>query len=88
VSCGNPHELDCGEVLDRVYDYLDGEMDAEDAATFHRHLEECAPCLRQYDLDIALKVLVRRSCQCEPAPQALRSRIMIQIREVRVQLGR
>jgi mycothiol system anti-sigma-R factor len=75
-------------VLERVYDYLDGEMDAEEAATFREHLEECTPCLRAYDLDIALKALVRRSCQCEPAPEQLRSRIMIQISEVRVQLGR
>ena len=26
VSCGNPHETPCAEVLDRVYEYLDGEM--------------------------------------------------------------
>jgi len=27
MSCGNPHEVPCSEVLDRVYSYLDGEMD-------------------------------------------------------------
>jgi hypothetical protein len=24
MSCGNPHETDCREVLDQVYEYLDG----------------------------------------------------------------
>jgi hypothetical protein len=26
MSCGNPHETPCIEVLDRVYGYLDGEL--------------------------------------------------------------
>ena len=26
MSCGNPHETPCTEVLDRVYRYLDGEL--------------------------------------------------------------
>ena len=88
MSCGNHHDLDCEVVLERVYDYLDGEMDAEEAAQFRVHLQECAPCLGQYDLDVVMKALVRRSCQCEPAPAELRSRILVQLTEVRVQLGR
>ena len=27
VSCGNPHDMPCSEVLDRVYEYIDGELD-------------------------------------------------------------
>ena len=26
MSCGNPHETDCSEVLDHLYEYLDHEM--------------------------------------------------------------
>ena len=33
MSCGDPHETDCGEVLDEVYLYLDGEMTDATAAT-------------------------------------------------------
>ncbi len=87
MSCGNPHETDCREVLDRVYEYLDGEMTVHDVAKIKQHLDECAPCLKEYDLDEVLKALVRRSCECEAAPEALRARIMVQITEVRVQLG-
>jgi mycothiol system anti-sigma-R factor len=88
MSCGNPHETDCREVLDRVYEYLDGEMGPADVDKIRVHLDECSPCLRQYDLDIALKALVRRSCGCEVAPQALRARIMVRIAEVRIEMGR
>jgi mycothiol system anti-sigma-R factor len=88
MSCGNPHETKCSEVLARVYEYLDGEMGEHDAAKIHQHLEECRPCLSQYDIDLALKALLRRSCACESAPEELRTRIMVRITEVRAQYGR
>ncbi|HET9658263.1 MAG TPA: mycothiol system anti-sigma-R factor [Kineosporiaceae bacterium] len=74
-------------MLDRVYEYLDGEMDQHDLAKIRQHLEECRPCLSQYDIDLAMKALLRRSCTCEPAPQELRARILIRITEVRARLG-
>jgi mycothiol system anti-sigma-R factor len=87
MSCGNSHETKCNEVLNRVYEYLDGELDQQDLAAIRRHLEECRPCLSQFDIDLAMKSLLRRSCTCEPAPQELRDRILIRITEVRTQLG-
>ena len=87
MSCGNPHDTDCREVLDRVFEYLDGEMTGHDVDKIRQHLDECGPCLREYDLDDALKALVRRSCGHEPAPASLRARIMVQITEVRVRLS-
>jgi mycothiol system anti-sigma-R factor len=87
MSCGDPHETDCSEVLDRVYEYLDGELDAIAVAKIGQHLDECAPCLTEYDLDVVLKALVRRSCGGDCAPEALRQKIMIKIREFRVQLS-
>jgi mycothiol system anti-sigma-R factor len=87
VSCGNPHETDCSEVLERVYQYLDGELDVHVVGKIRQHLDECGPCLSEYDLDVVLKALVRRSCGGECAPDQLRTRIMLQITEVRLQLG-
>lgn len=86
MSCGKPHETDCSDVLDRVYEYLDAEMTAHDVAKIRVHLEECAPCLRQYDLENVLKALVRRSCR-DAAPADLRIRIMMRITEIRYQQG-
>ena len=83
MSCGNPHEKDCGEVLEKVYQYLDGELDTRQLAEIRRHLEECRPCLDEYELDVALKALVRRSCS-ERAPAQLRERILVSLTEVTV----
>ena len=88
MSCGQPHETDCSEVLDRVFEYLDNEMDSLDCAKIKQHLEECGPCLREYNLDVALKALIRRSCACEPAPDTLRLRVLTRITEVRLETER
>ncbi len=85
MSCGDPHDEECREVLDEVYSYLDREVTRMDVERIKHHLAECAPCLQQFDLEEALKSLVRRSCT-EPAPETLRIRIMSQITTIRVQL--
>jgi len=79
VSCGKPHETDCDEVIQRVYEYLDGEMPDMDCAKIKVHLAECAGCLDEYDRDELLKAIIRRSCACEPAPEELRTRILASI---------
>ncbi len=85
MSCGDPDDVDCGKVLDQVYEYLDGELGPNDLASIREHLLDCGPCLRQYDLDEALKALVRRSCR-ESAPADLRERILVKITEVRIEM--
>ena len=85
MSCGDPHETDCSEVLDRVYEYLDGEALELDCAKIKQHLIECGPCLQQYHLAEAVKALVRRSCRYEIAPDELRLKILTRITQVRVE---
>ena len=84
MSCGNPHDEDCREILDQVYSYLDSEVTRDDVARIQHHLAECGPCLRQYDLENALKALVRRSCASEPAPIDLRTKIIARITTIRM----
>jgi mycothiol system anti-sigma-R factor len=83
MSHDPPVEGGCRDVLDRVYEYLDGEMSEDDMARVRHHLDECDPCLTQYELNTALKALLRRGCACEPAPRDLRARIMVRITQVR-----
>ncbi len=71
--------IDCSHALMQVYQYLDGEMGPDDCAKIREHLEQCGPCLEEYDIDQMLKTLVRRSCGCESAPTQLRMQIMARI---------
>ena len=85
MSCGDPHETPCSEVLEQVYLYLDQEHDDEHHGKIRIHLDECAPCLRKYGLEQAVKALVARSCS-EQAPVELRDRVMFRIAQVRVEI--
>lgn len=85
MSCGEPHETPCSEVLDKVYLYLDGEADDHDHDHIRLHLDECSPCLRKYGLEQAVKALVARSC-AEHAPVDLRDRVLLKIQQVRIEI--
>jgi mycothiol system anti-sigma-R factor len=86
MSCGEHHETPCSEVLEKVYIYLDAEQDDLDRDLVRLHLDECAPCLRQYGLEQAVKSLVARCCGNDVAPQELRQRVLVRIQEVRVEI--
>ena len=87
LGAGEAAGSDCSEVLHRVYEYLDGEMTADDTEKIKHHLDECGPCLKEYDLDQALKALVKRSCACEEAPVELRTAIMTRITTIRYEIS-
>lgn len=86
MSCGKPHETPCSEVLARVYDYLDGELDRSGVAQIKQHLDECGPCLREYGLEEVVKKLVHKHCGHELVPSDLRARVLTRIQEVRLEL--
>jgi len=81
VSCGNHHDTNCGEVLANLYLFIDRELDDASRSEIQHHLDECAPCLHHHELDLLVRQLVARSCT-EPAPQLLRERVLLSIREV------
>jgi mycothiol system anti-sigma-R factor len=81
VSCGEPHETDCGEVLAEVFLYLDGEMTTERTERIRHHLDECSPCLRKYGVEQEVRALVARCCGGDRAPDALRDRVRVRLRE-------
>jgi mycothiol system anti-sigma-R factor len=75
MSCGEPHETDCSEVLAEVWLYLDQECDCERRELLQQHLDECRPCLEQYGIEEQLKALLARKCGGEQAPHELRQRL-------------
>lgn len=86
MSCGDHHDTDCSEVLDRVYSFLDGELDEDKCGDIRQHLDECDPCLREYGLDKVVKQLVAKHCGCDPVPEDLRAKIRLRIEQVRTEL--
>ncbi|MBB2746865.1 UNVERIFIED_ORG: mycothiol system anti-sigma-R factor [Microbispora rosea subsp. rosea] len=87
MSCGNHHDTPCSEVLDRVYTYLDGELDSDRISEIRKHLDECSPCLEEYGLEEVVKRLVAKHCGCDPVPQDLRSKVLTRIEQVRAEMA-
>ena len=87
MSCGQPHETPCTEVLDHLYEYIDNEMPEEDCANIKHHLDECGPCLEKYGLDQMVKKLVQRCCGMDAPPVDLRDKVRARIQQVRGDLA-
>jgi mycothiol system anti-sigma-R factor len=77
-----PGGMDCDEVLADVYLYLDDESDPQVRQRIRAHLDECAPCLRQFGLEQDVKSLIARCCGGDRAPESLKSSIRLRLTEV------
>ncbi len=84
MSYGEAAGINCAEILERVYEFVDNELDNANCQQIQAHLVECAPCLRVVDFERLARAVVARSC-CERAPVELRQRVMFSIRQVQVQ---
>lgn len=82
MSCGDPHETDCREVLEEVYLFLDLEITNGQRDLIRQHLDECSPCLREYGIEQEVKALVGRCCGAETAPAELRERLRRKLSEL------
>ena len=79
------HEVDCGDVIEAVYLYLDGELDGDSLEHIRQHLDDCSPCLREYGIEREVKQLIVRCC-AEVAPDTLRASVISRIRVVRAEM--
>jgi mycothiol system anti-sigma-R factor len=74
---------DCEHVLERVYEFLDNEIEAATGDAIRQHLAMCEPCLERFDVEEAIKSLVHRRCGGDVAPTHLRAKIVSQLTVIR-----
>jgi mycothiol system anti-sigma-R factor len=77
-----PH---CDQALEKLYLFIDHEMDDASCEEIEAHIKSCSPCLDEYDLERVVKSLVSRSCH-EVAPEPLRDKVLFTIRTVEVEI--
>ena len=64
--------MECREVIGRLWEYLDGELAAKEAAAVEGHLAGCPACRPHCRFDRAfLIVIVRSLSAAHPAPARL-----------------
>jgi mycothiol system anti-sigma-R factor len=77
---------ECAHFLEQIVYLLDNELDEASCTEVRIHLDSCHPCLEKYDVQRTVKAIVARSC-AESAPEELRERVRLRIRQVQVRLS-
>ena len=78
------HDNDyCAFMAARMHEFLDHELDTATGDEIRAHLAACEPCLHNYDVEQAVRTMLRRCCTSEVAPAHLRTRIVSQLTVIR-----
>lgn len=67
--------LNCDEVAERLYSYLDRELSPEEMAAVQRHLNACPPCRRWFVFEENILRFVGECARRVRAPEELAARI-------------
>lgn len=73
---------DCQEALDRLFEYIDGELTPQDLESVSEHLKECPPCEAEHKINDKIKKRVSGTGN-ECAPEELRARVLETIKSAR-----
>jgi mycothiol system anti-sigma-R factor len=80
MAMSEPEIHDCSEVLEQVYAFHDHELTEEEADHIREHLMACEPCLDSFEVEEALRTLIRKCCNSEAIASAdLRLRVQSSI---------
>ena len=60
--------MTCRDVIERLWDYLDGELSPDQTQAVAAHLAECARCYPQYRFQYAFLELLVRNRERIPPP--------------------
>jgi len=74
--------MDCRQALARLYEYLDGELTADQALEVRQHLEACRPCFDLCEFERLLAGYLRKSTAGGAAPEQFKARIATRLREL------
>ena len=66
----------CMEMLQTI---LDGEATTEQKDYFKQHMDMCMPCYKEYNVDIAIKELLKAKCCGGNCPEGLADQIKAKI---------
>ena len=66
----------CREAVEHLYEYLDKELTPQVERAVRQHLEDCQPCLEQFDFEDAFLKFLQARCRGRCAPPELKRRIL------------
>ncbi|MDR3069595.1 MAG: mycothiol system anti-sigma-R factor [Propionibacteriaceae bacterium] len=73
---------ECRRTVERVYAFHDGELSAAEVDQIGTHLLACQNCLGEYEIEKAMRVLIKRSCGTSGVPESLHLKIKESLGEI------
>ncbi len=71
--------MPCDEVLDRLFEYLDGEMPDIESQQVKDHLDACQKCYPRLDFERTFLDAVQKVKDCEGCPDSVREKVLAAI---------
>ena len=71
----------CKECLDLLYDYLDGNLDAQATQELDEHFDDCPPCISFLNTYKSTTELCRETLGKIEIPEAVQSRLLDYLKE-------
>lgn len=78
VSTQCPERKKCLQTLEMI---LDGELDGEEQAAYHDHIDQCWSCFQDYKLEKAIRDLIKIKLEKKEVPNQLLDTIKNRISE-------
>ncbi len=75
-----PGGIDCADVVDQLYEYIDEELDDEAVERIRAHLRLCKRCFPRYDFEKAFLRFLSEQARVSTPPE-LRRKIFQEILE-------
>ena len=69
----------CEDIMKRLWEFLDGELEPVSEKELQRHIEVCARCYPHYDFQRAYFKIMHRIKDRDPLPRELRTRLFERI---------
>lgn len=70
----NAEHITCEEVMERLFELLDGELEHGLSDRIHDHLERCRDCFTRAEFEKRLRARINEAAEVE-APERLRRRL-------------
>ncbi len=70
----------CEEVVRRLDDYLDRELDESEMAVVRKHLNACEVCADGFEFEDTVLSAIRNKLQDATLPQGLKGRVFARLR--------
>jgi mycothiol system anti-sigma-R factor len=68
-------EMNCRESLQKLYEFLDGELEKVPMSEIEMHLNNCRPCWDRFEFEKQLIAVIKKRCCKETCSDQLRKRV-------------